>query len=128
MCQMLNIWHISHTKPNLSPFSRCGILYFFCNIEQYRDKFATVRKRCGKNFIVCLFLSLPFFCQSPLSHPILSSPLSLAHAHAHAHDHFHANVDADLSLAMVFLFFFFFFFLLWFDGFGSDGGGWVRMG
>ena len=120
MCQMLNIWHISHTKPNLSPFSRCGIWYFFCNIEQYRDKFATVRKRCGKNFIVCLFLSLPFLRQSPLSHPILSSPLSLAHAdahadadahaHAHADDHFHANVDADLSLAMVFLFFFFFFF------------------
>ena len=127
MCQMLNIWHISHTKPNLSPFSRCGILYFFSNIEQYRDKFATVRKRCGKNFIVCLFLSLPFLRQSPLSHPILSSPLSLAHADAHADDHFHANVDADLSLAMVFLFFFFFF-LLWFDGFGSDGGGWVRMG
>ena len=124
MCQMLNIWHISHTKPNLSPFSRCGILYFFSNIEQYRDKFATVRKRCGKNFIVCLFLSLPFLRQSPLSHPILSSPLSLAHADAHADDHFHANVDADLSLAMVFLFFF----LLWFDGFGSDGGGWVRMG
>ena len=128
MCQMLNIWHISHTKPNLSPFIRCGILYFFSNIEQYRDKFATVRKRCGKNFNHCLFLSLPFLRQSRLSHPILSSPLSLAHAHADAHadDHFHANVDADLSLAMVFLFFFFF--LLWFDGFGSDGGGWVRMG
>ena len=132
MCQMLNIWHISHTKPNLSPFSRCGIWYFFCNIEQYRDKFATVRKRCGIKFIVCLFLSLSFLLQSPLSlTPILSSPLSLTHADANADadadDHFHANVDTDLSLAMVFLFFFFFF-LLWFDGFGSNGGGWVRMG
>ena len=111
MCQMLNIWHISHTNPNLSPFSRCGILYFFCNIEQYRDKFATVRKRCGIKYIVCLFLSFSFLRQSPLSlTPILSSPLSLTHADAHADDHFHANVVADLSLAMVFLFFFFFFF------------------
>ena len=125
MCQMLNIWHISHTKLNLSPLSRCGIWYFFCNIEQYCDKFATVRKRCGIKFNVCLFLSLSFLRQSPLSlTPILSSPLSLTHAD----DHFHANIDVDLSLAMVFLFFFFFFFLLWFDGFGSDGGGWVRMG
>ena len=129
MCQMLNIWHISHTKPNLSPFSRCGIWYFFCNIEQYRDKFVTVRKRCGIKFIVCLFLSLSFLRQPPLSlTPILSSPLSLTHADAHADahvdDHFPANVDADLSLAMVF----FFFLLLWFDGFGSDGGWWVRMG
>ena len=123
MCQMLNIWHISHTKPNLSPFSRCGILYFFCNIEQYRDKFTTVQKRCGIKYIVCLFLFLSFLRQSPLPlTPILSSPLSLAHAD----DHFHANVDANLSLAMVFLFFFFFW--LWFDGFDSDGGGWVRMG
>ena len=58
MCQMLNIWHISHTKPNLSPFSRCGIWYIFCNIEQYCDKFATVRNACGILFILCLFLFL----------------------------------------------------------------------
>ena len=82
-----------------------------------------------ENFYSLFIYFSPFLRQSPLSHPILSSPLSLAHAHAHAdaHAHAHANVDADLSLAMVFLFFIFFF-LLWFDGFGSDGGGWVRMG
>ena len=111
MCQMLNIWHISHTKPNLSPFSRCEIWYFFCNIEQYRDKFATVRKRCGILFIVYLFLSLSFLRQSHLSHPnpLLSlSPHSSLLFHTHADDHFHADVDADLSLAMVFLCFFFF--------------------
>ena len=58
MCRMLNIWHISHTKPNLSPFSRCGIWYIFCNIEQYRDKFAMVPNACGILFILCLFLFL----------------------------------------------------------------------
>ena len=58
MCQMLNIWHISHTKPNLSPFSKCGIWYIFCNIEQYCDKFATVWNACGILFILCLFLFL----------------------------------------------------------------------
>ena len=135
MCQMLNIWHISHTKPNLSPFSRCEIWYFFCNIEQYRDKFATVRKRCGILFIVCLFISLSFLRQSHLSHPnpllSLSPQSSLlfhthTHTHAHVDDHFHADTNANLSLAMFFLFFFFFW--LWFDGFGFDGGGWVQMG
>ena len=74
MCQMLNIWHISHTKPNLSPFSRCGIWYFLCNIEQYCDKFATVRKRCGILFIVCLFLFLSHFSVSLTSlTPILNA-------------------------------------------------------
>ena len=59
---MLNIWHISHTKPNLSPFSRCGIWYIFCNIGQYHDKFATVRNVCGILFIYF------FFVPSSLSH------------------------------------------------------------
>ena len=95
MCQMLNIWHISHTKPNLSPFSRCGIWYIFCNIEQYCDKFATVRNTCGILFILCLFLflshisfifsfsnsSLPL---SPLSHTLSSSlsPFALFSSHS----------------------------------------------
>ena len=133
MCQILNIWHISHTKSNLSPFSRCEIWYIFCNIEQYCDKFATVRNACDTIFILCLFLSLSSLRRSHLSHPnpLLSlSPQSslLFHTHTHAHvdDHFHADTNANLSLAMVFLFFFFFW--LWFDGFGFDGGGWVRMG
>ena len=135
MCQMLNIWHISHTKPILSPIIRCGICYIFCNIEQYRDKFATVRNKCGIIFIDCLFLSLSHLSvglSSLKPNPLLSlSPQSSllfhTHADAHADDHFHADADADLSLTMVFLFFFFFFWL-WFDRFGSDGGGWVRMG
>ena len=95
MCQMLNMWHISHTKPNLSPFSRCGIWYIFCNIEQYHDKFATVRNACGILFILCLFLflshisfifsfsnsSLPL---SPLSHTLSSSlsPFALFSSHS----------------------------------------------
>ena len=134
LCQMLNIWHISHTKLILSPIIRCGICYIFCNIKQYRDKFATVRNKCGIIFIDCLFLSLSSLRRSQLSQT-QSSPLSLSpqssllfhtHTDTHAGDHFHANADADLSLTMVFLFFFFFW--LWFDGFGSDGGGWLRMG
>ena len=32
MCQMLNIWHISHTKPSLIPFIRCCKCYIFCNL------------------------------------------------------------------------------------------------
>ena len=61
MCQMLNIWHISHTKPNLSPFSRCGILYFFfptlnstvTNLPQYgRD--------VGKILLFVYFFLSPF--------------------------------------------------------------------
>ena len=88
MCQMLNIWHISHTKPNLSPFSKCGIWYIFCNIQQYCDKFAMVWNACGILFILCLFLFLshiPFIFSfnnsspppSPLSHiSLCSSPLA----------------------------------------------------
>ena len=75
-------------------------------------------------------LSLSSLCQSHLSHPnpllSLSPQSSLlfhTHANAHADDHFHTDTNANLSLAMVFLFFW-----LWFDGFGFDGGGWVRMG
>ena len=81
MCQMLNIWHIPHTKPNLSPFSRCGIWYIFCNIEQYRDKFATVRNACAYYlFFVYSSLSHISFSNSspppsPLSHiSLCSSP------------------------------------------------------
>ena len=103
MCQMLNIWHISHTKPNLSPFSICEIWYFFCNIKQYHYKFATVRKKCGILFIVCLFLSLSFLRQSHLSHP---NPLLSLSPQSSLLFHTHADVDADLSLAMVFFFFF----------------------
>ena len=43
MCQMLNIWHISHTKPSLNPFIRCCKCNIFCNMLQYNHKFATVR-------------------------------------------------------------------------------------
>ena len=43
MCQMLNISHISHTKPSLTPFIRCCKCYIFCNLLQYNHKYATVR-------------------------------------------------------------------------------------
>ena len=81
MCQMLNIWHISHIKPNLSPFSRCGIWCIFCNIEQYCDKFATVRNACDTIFILCLFLFLSHLSVGLTSlTPILSS---LSHPNPH---------------------------------------------
>ena len=138
MCQMLNIWHISHTKLNLSPFSRCGIWYFFCNIEQYCDKFATVRKKCGILFIVCLFLSLSFLRRSPLSlTPILSSQTPTLTALPRPHPRPRRSLSSN-----GFSLFFFFFFWLWFDGWvgqwvGLDGLGyrfrwmgqrWVGMG
>ena len=61
----------THTKPNLSPFSRCGIWYIFCNIEQYHDKFAT-KEMWYK--IYCLFISFSLISPSvsSLSHHALS--------------------------------------------------------
>ena len=57
MCQMLNIWHISHTKPSLTPFIRCCKCYIFYNMLQYSHKFATVRYYVVYGFINFLFLS-----------------------------------------------------------------------
>ena len=131
MCQMLNIWHISHTKPNLSPFIRCGILYIFSHIAQYRDKFATVRKRCCKIFIHCLFLSPSVSSLSP--NPLLSSlsrprPRPRPRPRRRPRRRSFPRRRRRRSLSSNGFSVFFFFFLLWFDGFGSDGGRWVRMG
>ena len=62
MCQMLNIWHISHTKHHLTPFIRCSKCHIFCNMLQYRCKFAMVRNQNGISFNNFLFSFL-----SPLS-------------------------------------------------------------
>ena len=46
--------HIPHQTP-FSPIQQMwDMVFFFCNVEQYRDKFAMVRKMCGILFIVCL--------------------------------------------------------------------------
>ena len=117
MCQMLNIWHISHTKPNLSPFSRCEIWYIFCNIEQYCDKFATVRNACGILFILCLFLFLSHISfifsfsnssppPSPFSHT-LSSSLSLLLYSLPIHEYEPPSISSLPSLIYILHRFFF---------------------
>ena len=62
MCQMLNIWHISHTKHQKLNLSNVPNLKNFATCEQYHCKFATVRTKNGIIFIVFLFYFL-----SPLS-------------------------------------------------------------
>ena len=61
---MLNIWHISHPKHNLTPFIKCSKCHIFCNMLQYPQNFGMVRTKCGIWFIIFLFefsLSSYFF-------------------------------------------------------------------
>ena len=62
MCQMLNIWHIFHTKHQKLILSNVPNLKKFAICEQYHCKFAMVRTKNGIIFIVFLFCFL-----SPLS-------------------------------------------------------------
>ena len=64
MCQMLNIWHIWHTKHKNGVLSDVLNVSKFCNSEQYPHKFGTVWTKCDIWFIIFLFdfsLSSHFF-------------------------------------------------------------------
>ena len=75
LCKMLNIWHISHTKYHLTPFIRCSKCHIFCNMLQYRCKFATVRNQNGIIFNHFLFSFLSLLLSSLYSFLFSLTPI-----------------------------------------------------
>ena len=75
MCQMLNIWHISHTKHQKLILSNVPNLKNFATCKQYHCKFATVQTKNGIIFIVffILFSLSPLFSLTYVFSPLFST-------------------------------------------------------
>ena len=112
--------HIPHQTPFDPIYQMCHISYFLQHAT-VKSQICNGTKRVWQTDLFFFYSS--FSLISPSVSPLSPQPSLLFHAHANAYANDHFHTEADLSLAMVF-----FFFGLWFDGFSSDGGGWVRMG
>ena len=77
MCQMLNIWHISHTKPSLTSFIRYYKCYIFLQLAAVQSQICNCTVSCG-----ILGLLIFYFSFTLIS---LSSSPSAHRLHLHLH-------------------------------------------
>ena len=92
MCQMLNIWHISHTKPRLTPFIRCCKCYstiinlqwygnmWYMSLLIFYSSFTHVSLSSSRSAIQYSLPPSP----SPLSHSLSSSLFLVALFSSHS--------------------------------------------
>ena len=126
--------HIPHQTQFKPIYQMWYIVFFFPTLNSTVTNLPRYGRDVGKFlFIVYFFLPLSPSVSSLSPNPLLSSlsrprPRPRPRQRRRPRRQSFPRQRRRRSLSSNGFSVFFFFFLLWFDGFGSDGGGWVRMG
>ena len=127
--------HIPHQTQFKPIYQMWYIVFFFPTLNSTVTNLPRYGRDVGKILIIVYFFLSPFsvsLLSLTQSSPLLSSlsrPRRRPRPCRRPRPRSFPRQRRRRSLSSNgFSFFLFFFFLLWFDGFGSDGGGWVRMG